>query len=424
MTSSPSNELPTPAAEETNGSNGKRRIAALAVLVVLLIVAALFGVPWYINWLHHATTDDAFIEGHIMPISPRVAGHVLAVHVQDNQQVKTGDLLVELDPAPFQARLAQAEAALQVAKAQLDAAPLDTTLTESTTAADTAEAQAKLTESKAALEAAQASVEQAVAQLAVAQSLADKAHSDYERYQRVFKQQAITEQDLEHAKVAVEAADAQVAAARQQVAAAKSKVLEAQASVSSNEAALQRALTAPQQVAVSQARIPVFQAQVEAARAAVEQAKLDLSYTKITAAAAGWITKKSVEPGAYVQPGQNLMTVVPADVWVVANYKETQLGDIQPGQPVTIYVDTYDGHAFAGRVDSVMRGTGARFSLLPPENATGNYVKVVQRVPVKIVFSDPPDVQRYHLAPGMSVVPHIDITVQPRTQETTAASTP
>ncbi|MCC6680889.1 MAG: HlyD family secretion protein [Phycisphaeraceae bacterium] len=421
MTSSPTPEIPIAPA---NGSNGKRRIVALVVMLILLAGGAIFGIPWYIHWLHHASTDDAFIEGHIMPISPRVAGHVLAVHVQDNQQVQAGELLVELDPAPLQAQLAQAQAALEVAEAQLDAAPLDTTLTESTTAADTAEAQARLTESKAALEAAQATVEQAVAQLAVAQSLADKAHSDYSRYQRVFEQDVITEQDLEHAKLAAAAADAECAAATQQIAAAKSRVAEAEASVSSNEAALQRALTAPQQVAVSRARIPVLQAQVEAARAAVQQAELDLSYTKITAAADGWITRKSVEPGAYVQPGQNLMTVVPAAVWVIANYKETQLADIQVGQPVTMYVDTYDDHAFAGRVDSVMRGTGARFSLLPPENATGNYVKVVQRVPVKIVFSDPPDVQRYHLAPGMSVVPQIDITVQQNTTESEAALTP
>ena len=195
--------------------------------------------------------------------------------------------------------------------------------------------------------------------------------------------------------------------------AAKSAYAQTKSDVAEAKARLAAAGAAPQQIAVSKARRDVADAQVAQAQAAVDQATLVLSYAQITAPESGHVTNKTVEEGAYVQPGQTLMTLVPDHLWVVANFKETQLAHIKPGQPATVKVDAYGGNMFAAHVDSIQAGTGAAFSLLPPENATGYFVKVVQRVPVKIVFDEPPDLSIYHLGPGMSVVPTVNISAAP-----------
>lgn len=279
----------------------KRLIKRVGIVIVVVLV--LVGIFVYSRVAGTESTDDAFIDAHIIPISPKVAGQVNQVHVLDNQTVKAGAPLFEIDDRDYAARLAEARAKVAETEAQ-----------------------------------------------------ARRADADATRYADIYKKDEISKQQLDQAE-----ADARVA-----------------------------------------------QAKLESAKAANEKAELDFSYCKVTAPESGQVTRKSVEPGAYVQVGQVLMAIVPEEVWVTANFKETQITHIHPGQPVRIKVDTYPGKVFHGHIDSVQAGTGERFSLLPPENATGNYVKVVQRVPVKIVFDDPAD-PKYLLAPGMSVVPTVQI---------------
>lgn len=263
---------------------------------------------------------------------------------------------------------------------------------------------------------------------------AARDQEDLQRTQGLYKSGAATAQVRDHAVAAarvsqagLEAARKKAAAAQAQVAAAQaaarvaegnvlsaqSQAAEAQSAVAQSQARLAAAQAGPQQVAVSEAQARVAAAQVDEAAAAVDQSKLQLSYTTVPAPIAGRVTHKAVEPGAYVQVGQSLLALVPDDIWVVANFKETDLSSIQPGQPVDVRVDVYPGKTFKGRVDSVQAGSGAAFSLLPPENATGYFIKVVQRVPVKIVFDEPLDLNVYHLGPGMSVVPTVSVFGRP-----------
>jgi len=352
-----------------------------------------------------------------------VAGQVKKVYVVDNQQVHKGQLLVELDPAPFEAKVAAAKAALAVARAKQASSKIDTQLTQQTSAAELqnakaglAQAKAKVATAKASVQAAASALAQAKAQVSAAQAAAKRDQLDLKRYETLRKTGAVSPQTLDHAQAAAQASQAQVAEAKaaQQAAAdkrqqAESQLAEAQAGLAKAKAMLSKAQSAPQQVALSASKQPQRQSAVDQAKAQLHQAKLNLQYTKVYAPMSGRVTKKSVEPGQQITPGQALMAVVPKAVWVTANYKETQLAPIHPGQPVTVSVDAYPNHTFKAHVQSIMEGTGARFSLLPPENATGNYVKVVQRVPVKIVFNHQPDPSKYHLAPGMSVIPEINI---------------
>jgi membrane fusion protein (multidrug efflux system) len=275
------------------------RLGVLAAALALV----LGGIYYYVFAGGTESTDDAFIEGRIIQISPKVASYVARVYVDDNQSAGRGAPLVDLDPRDFEAKLAQAQANLAACEAQ-----------------------------------------------------ASQLQVDAQRAERLARERALSRQE--------------------------------------RDAAVAKAKTAV--------------AQLDQLRAAVRQAELDLSYTKIRAPEAGRVTRKSVEVGSYVQVGQALMAIVPQDYWVVANFKETQLTDIRPGQPVTVTVDAYPGHTFKGHVDSIQAGAGSAFSLLPPENATGNFVKVVQRVPVKIVFDEAPD-PHFPLGPGMSVVPSVRV---------------
>ncbi len=268
---------------------------------ILAVSGCVFGLGYYFYALSHTSTDDAFIEGHAIAISPKVSGHILKVYIDDNQQVKAGDLLVEIDSRDYETRCKMAEANLEAAQAK-----------------------------------------------------ASQAEEDVGRYKKLTLNDEISKQDMEHVLV----------------------------------------------------KARIANAEYEQAKAALMQAKLELSYTKIYAPATGRVTEKSVEEGAFVQIGQMLLEIVTPERWVIANLKETDLKNILPGQPVTITIDAYPGKVFKGHVDSIQRGTGARFSLLPPENATGNYIKIVQRVPVKIVFDEEPDSQ-HPLALGMSVIPTI-----------------
>ena len=357
---------------------------------ILLLVLAAIVVGGILIWRYYAareTTDDAQVDAHIAQISARVGGTVIAVHADDNQSVKTGQVLVNLDPKDYQVALAKARADLADAlaghRAAQTAVPIAHTSTSST-----------LDMARADLGAAHKGVIAAEARRREAEANNTKAEQDLERFRQLVAKDEVSRQQYDSAVASEQATRATLDAARAAVASAQSHVTQAEAQVRGAE-------SAPQQVAMTEARAGAAGANAEKYQAAVEQAQLNLDYTTISAPGNGIVSKRNVEPGQTVQPGQPLMSIVNLDdIWVIANYKETQLERMKVGQRATIHVDAYNRN-YQGHVDSIGGGTGARFSLLPPENATGNYVKVVQRVPVKIVFEKGQDLTG--LRPGMSV---------------------
>jgi membrane fusion protein (multidrug efflux system) len=441
---------PEPVAIEPRKRPLYRRPAFLIAAVIVLLVAAAVGINYWLYARSHESTDDAFIDAHVTAVSPKVGGYVVKVHVKANQQVKKGDLLLEIDPRDFQAKVDQAQAALAAGEARLKEAQTGVELTRVNSRANVQQAsgtvqqaragvaaqraqavaeRTRVTQAAAAINSAQANLQQAQAQVDAAQAELVRAQADVARYQELYSKDEVSRQRLDQAIATARTAQAQTEAARQRAAAAASQVREseaaqrtaaetarraevqigaAQGQVQEAQGRLAAANTAPQQIASSEAQAQTASASLEQLRAAVAQAELELSYTKLYAPDDGRVTNKSVEEGALVQSGQPLLAIVPGDVWVTANFKENQIGEIRPGQSVELSVDAYPDKVFKGHVDSIQAGTGARFSLLPPENATGNYVKVVQRVPVKIVFDEPPDPQHL-LAPGMSVVPEVKV---------------
>lgn len=427
-----------------------RRPAFLIIAAVVLLVGTVFLIRYWLYARSHESTDDAFIDGRVVQIAPKVSSYVSKVYVKENQEVKEGDLIAELDPRDFEARVAQAQAALQAGLAQQRQAESGVALTranmranvqqaaagvrQARTSVETARAAAaaertRIAQAGAGIATAEASAAQARAQVVAAEAEAQRVNADVQRYQALFQRDEISQQRLDQAIATARTANAQVEAARQRVAAAEAQVAEArsaqtaaaetarrastqiggaQAGVGEALGRLAQASTGPQQVAVSQAQVATAGATIEQLRAAVQQAELELSYTKIYAPESGRVARKTIEEGALVQPGQPLMALVTGDVWVTANFKEDQIGKIRVNQHVDVTVDAYPGKVFSAHVDSIQPGTGSAFSLLPPENATGNYVKVVQRVPVKIVFDEPPD-PNHLLVPGMSVGPEVKI---------------
>lgn len=352
----------------------KRRGVVLAALL-LAIIAIAYGAIAMVHALTHESTDDAFIDGHIISIAPKIAGKIVAVHVTDNQFVKKGELLFEIDPRDAEAALAQKKAALNVARAKKKNAEM---------AAEQAQAHVRTLE--AGYAAAEANTEAAAAD-------AKKQRSDLQRNKTLIAGGAISKQDYEHSAIDTTASEATLESKKKTLEAARAYAEEAQKAAGSALAEKDAAT-----------------ADVDQAEAALRQQELQVSYTKVVAPEDGRVTNKAVEPGDYVQIGQALMALVPREVWVTANYKETQLTQMRPGEPAEVEVDAYPERTLHGHVDSVQAGSGARFSLLPPENATGNFVKVVQRVPVKIVLDEQPGVQET-LGPGMSAVP--DVQVKP-----------
>lgn len=427
-----------------------KRPAFLIVGTVVLVLGLIFGLRYWTYSRSHESTDDAFIDGRVVQVSPKVAGYVAKVYVKDNQEVKEGDLIAEIDARDFEARLEQAKAALATGTARLKEARTSVELTRATARANVQQASATVQQARSGVESqrasasaersriaqagagvvtAQANVSRARSQVTSAEAEATRAQADVERYQELFQKDEISRQRLDQAIATARTATAQLDAARQGVTAAEAQVNQAraveataaenarsaqtqvggaQAGVSEAVGRLAQANTAPQQVAVSQAQAETAGMSLEQLQTAVRQAELELSYTKIYAPESGRVTRKAVEEGVLVQPGQPLMAVVSGEVWVTANFKEDQIGKFSPGQSVEIKVDAYPDRTFKGHVDSIQMGTGSRFSLIPPENATGNYVKVVQRVPVKLVFDEQPD-PNHMLAPGMSVEPEVRI---------------
>ena len=313
--------------EDTRPEYLKKRVLVPSITGIIFLILGIF---YGIHNIYYKSTDDAFIEGNIITVAPRVSGLVLNLNIEDNQEVKKGDLLLEIDPNDYQAKLREKKAELEEAKASL------------------IRAENEVTKSLSDL---------------------DFAQNDYERYSKMKEKGISSKQDYE---------------------ASLNKLTNAQ---SNNNAA--------------KAKYNEIQYTIKRLEAEVEQEELNLSYTKIYATTDGKITNRSVEEGNYIKTAQPLFAIVPAKVWVIANFKETQLANMKPGQPVKIKIDTYGHKKFKGKVDSIQRSTGAKASLFPPENAVGSYVKIVQRVPVKITFDE--DISEYNIVPGMSVVPEVKV---------------
>ncbi|HXI73546.1 MAG TPA: HlyD family secretion protein [Verrucomicrobiae bacterium] len=336
-------------------SKTRLRMILLVIAVVVVVAAGVY----YLEFVApYESTDDAFIEAHVIPIAPQVAGRVAQLFVRDNQEVKQGDVLVQIESSDYQAKLDQERAGLAAARSRFDQANAQFTVD-------------------------QAKVEQEKANVTVAEAMAKQAEADNKRYQAAGAF-AVSQSQLDLAVTQARSAEAQVVAARNQE------------------------LAAEAQVGLDKASIQSAAAEIQNSEAHVRQAELNLSYTEVKAPEAGYVTHRTVETGAYIQTGQALLAIVPRQVWVVANFKETQLTHMQAGQPVKVTVDAYPQIKFTGHVDSIQRGSGPSFSLLPPENASGNFVKVVQRVPVKIVIDDTASAN-FVLGPGMSVEPEVRV---------------
>lgn len=360
--------------EEEKPSLWKRRPAIIAGTIVLGILLFI-GLNYFVDGLIHQTTDNAFLDGDIVAIAPRIAGQVKRVYISDNQPVTNGQLLVEIDPRDYEVILAQKKSALAAAKANEDLIKTSYELL----GIQVKSAQETANQSEAAGNSDKAK--------------ADRAAADLKRAEDLSQRKIISPQEFDAAKSAAESADATWKSSQAKAAADQSKVAEAQAQLEAGKKAFERAL-----------------AQADQSKVDVEQAELNLSYTKIFAPEDGRITRKAVENGDYLQVGQKLMALVLKNLWVTANFKETQLKKVRVGQSVQISIDSVAKKTFTGKVESIQSGSGASFSLLPPENAVGNYVKVVQRIPVKIVFdADPEQSANQVLGPGMSVTPAVRV---------------
>ncbi len=383
-----------------------RRGMIVAVVAVIVLIA--LGIWWHSTYSED--TDDAQVNGHLIQVSSRINGQVLKVDVEENQVVKAGDAIAELDPRDYQVAVENAQAALASAQANAAAANVNVPITSVNTVSNLNSADANVSGSHAAVEQAEQQLEAAHARIAEAEANNTKAQADLERYKPLVEKDVISKQQFDAAVAAADAAKAALADAHASERAASDGVRVARERETQALANLKYAQTGPQQVAAQNARARQAEAQVEQAQAQLDQAKLNLSYTKIVAPAAGIITRKSVEINQNVAAGQNLLTLVSLeDLWITANFKETQLRHMAAGQPVQIHVDS-TGRTYHGKVTQIGGATGSVLSLFPPENATGNYVKVVQRVPVRIDFTDlageDPD---HELRPGLSVEPKVRV---------------
>jgi membrane fusion protein (multidrug efflux system) len=404
--------IPTPAPTEPDDDmdmaqpQSRRRGIIIAVIVVVALVAV--GIWWHSTYSEN--TDDAQVNGHLIQVSARISGQVAKVYVDENQMVKAGDVIAELDPADYQVAVENAEAALASAQANAAAADVNVPITTVNTGSNLTSADANLSGSHAAVAQAQQQLEAAQARVAQAKANNIKAQADLERYKPLVEKDVISKQQFDSAVAAADAAKAALSDARHSEQAAGEGVKVAREHESQAQAGLKYAQTAPQQVAAQSARAKQAQAQVAQAQAQLDQAKLNLSYTKIVAPTAGIITRKSIEINQNLAPGQNVLTLVSLEgLWVTANFKETQLRHMSAGQAVDIDVDS-TGKTYHGKVTQIGGATGSVLSLFPPENATGNYVKVVQRIPVRIDFEnlageDP----RHELRPGLSVEPKVHV---------------
>lgn len=333
----------------------KKRVLVPSITAGILVLAGIFAA---IHSTYFQSTDDAFVEGRLITVAPRVSGPVINLLVDDNDEVKAGDLLLEIDPSDYEVKLHQAQAKLEQAKAELNVTEKETAKSE-------------------------ANVNQSTEDAASTKSKMEFAKNDHDRFNKMYKEGIVSKQDFENSKTNYEVA------------------------LANNKSAGEKTLAAKHTLASNKAKAEAMSANIKKLEAEVEQAELNLKYTKIYAPQSGMVSARSVENGNYLQVGQPLMQIVPQEVWVVANFKEIQLTKMKKNQPVSIKIDTYPNKRFKGEVQSIQRSTGAKSSLFPPENAVGSYVKIVQRVPVKIIFKE--DISDYNIVPGMSVVPRVKV---------------
>ncbi|MEP7304506.1 MAG: HlyD family secretion protein [Acidobacteriota bacterium] len=393
-------------------SQGRVRIALGVLIIAVIAVGA-----WFYLTAARESTDDAQVDAHVTPIASRVGGTIQALPIADNQHVEAGTVLVQLDPRDYEIAVAKARAELLDAEASARAAQSTVPVTSATTTGTLSTAQGSVEQSQAGIDQAQKELEQARARLVTAKSRvreveanATKTARDVERLRGLLAKDEVAQQQFDAAvaaadvqRAAVDTAKSQITEAEAGIQVAEGKLMGARAGEQQARAGLKSAQSGPEQVAAMRARAASAEARAQQAKASLDQAEMNLQYTVIKAPVKGTISRKTAELGQVIQPGQPLMALIPLDtVWVTANFKETQLRAMRPGQRVTITVDAYGGREYSGHIDSLSAATGARFSLLPPENATGNYVKVVQRVPVKIVLESGQDSENV-LRPGMSV---------------------
>ncbi|GFE69143.1 HlyD family secretion protein [Chroococcus sp. FPU101] len=410
-------KLPTP-------SPRNRKPLILAALGVSAIAAGTYGYRWWQFASTHQSTDNATIAGHVYQISSRISGSVSNVLVDDNQIIKQGQTLIQLDPQDYQVAVQQAQASLNVAQRKAEAAQSSIAQANQTTAAQATETQGTINgaltdiaTAQAAVTEAQAGVPAAQSELAQTQATLTRETADYQRYQSLYDSGAVSRQQLESSRASYEVALAARNAAKQGVNQAQAKLIQAQKGVQQAQSALKVSQSGLQRVQANQAQTQVNQGEYQAAKAAIAQAQanlaqtqLQLSYTNITAPVTGRIGRKNVEIGERIQSGQPLMAVVGKDLWIVANFKETQLAKMKAGESVEVEIDSFPGRTFTGTVDSLSPASGAEFSLLPPDNATGNFTKIVQRIPVKIRLN-PDSVKGYEsrIVPGMSANVTVDV---------------
>lgn len=399
----------------------------LGGLGIVAIAASIFGFRWWQFAAAHQETDDAYVTADIHPVTARIAGTVTDIAVNDNQPVAAKTVLVKLDPRDAQVALQQAQAVLDVAKQQAEVAQATINVTSTNAQGQTTQAEgniaaadASVSTAQAALSEVEAGVPAARAQLAQVQATLIKARLDYDRYRELAQAGAVPQAQLDAAKANYNALAAQRNAVQEQIRQAQARVAQgrqslrnAEAKLASTKGTLQQANSAGKQTEVSRRQYQAAIASVAQAQAQVNNAQLQLSYTTIKAAVAGVVANRTVQVGQRVQPGQTLMSVATQQPWIVANFKETQLGKLQPGQEVEIKLDAFRDRTFIGKIDSLSPASGAKFSLLPPDNATGNFTKIVQRLPVKVVF-EPASIRGYEsrIAPGMSAV--VTVTVRER----------
>jgi membrane fusion protein, multidrug efflux system len=398
--------------EENRGFFRKHPAAKPIVFLVAIVAIVLVGWFWWES-RHWEDTDDAEIDGYIYPISARVSGHVIKVNYNDGDFVKQGAVLVVIDPTDYQVALERARADYADLQAQAQAASLGVPVSSVGSVAQIRSASADMASAQASVAAAQKEAQAAQSQVEAAQADALKLNTDVERYRQLLGKREISQQQFDAATAAATAANATVQARQAELLAAQAQVRMAQSRIEQANAELRNAQISPKAVAATQAKAQAADAQAQRSKAALDQAQLNLSYTTIVAPVDGVVGKRSVQVGSNVAIGQDLMAIVPLnDVWVTANFKETQLAHMRPGQYVKVKVDTYGGKTWDAHVTDIGGATGAKFSLLPPENATGNYVKVVQRIPVRIDFDGhgKPDFNKDgQLRPGMSVEPDVKV---------------
>jgi membrane fusion protein, multidrug efflux system len=405
----PANSIkPLPATEEDFHARPSRTQSSgfrigVVIAIIILLIAGFFAYRYFTSY---ESTDDAQVDGHVNSVSARISGHVIKLKVQDNQYVQAGTVLVEIDPADYQVAYERAKADFEDAQAAAIAAGVTVPITSVNTSSQVSATEADVNSARAGIQAAKQQFEAAKAQLQEAEANNVKAQNDLGRYKQLVDKQEISQQQYDQATATSKASAATVEAARASADAAQQQVTQAEGKLVQAEANSRYARTAPKQMQITRARATSALAEAQRKKADLDQAELNLQYTKIVAPVNGIVSDRTVEVGQNVAPGQELMKVINLDdVWITANFKETQLRQMKVGQRVTIDVDA-NGRTYNGKVDSIAGASGARFSLLPPENATGNYVKVVQRIPVKVVL-DPGANNDHQLRPGMSVTPKV-----------------